>query len=257
MIPAEVTTPPSSRRDGRAESRAESRTDSGTKSPAESHRPWGPVASTVVAGFAVISAVLIGAGLLIDRTLTDTALAEWDRSTVRWFADHRTTTLDTMSKMWSRLADAPSIVAFGLLIAIVLGVRRHWFLVVTTGAILAVELLTFLTISYTVGRERPDVVHLGSVPSTGSFPSGHIAATIVLYGFLAYLLHRFRAPAPLVILAVVWTVVAAAAVGWARMYRGMHHPLDVIAGALMGLAVLVTFVAAITPASHPKQEELA
>ena len=252
MISAEATTPPTGRRDARAESRSDSR----TVSHADSHRPWGPVAATVVAGYAVIGAVLIGAGLLIDRTLTDTGLVEWDRSTVRWFADHRTTTLDTMSKLWSRLADAPSIVAVGLLIAIVLAVRRQWFLVVMTGAILAVELLTFLTISYTVGRERPDVVHLGSVPSTGSFPSGHIAATIVLYGFLAYLLRRFGAPAPLVILAVVWTEVAAAAVGWARMYRGMHHPLDVIAGALMGIAVLVTFIAAIRPGSHPKQEEL-
>ena len=251
MIPAEATTPPTGR-----VPRAESRSNSGAVGPAHLHRSWGSVAAAVFAGYAAISALLIGAGLLIDRALTDTGLVEWDRNTVRWFADHRTSSLDTMSKLWSRLADAPSIVAVGLLVAIVLAVRRHWFLVVMTGAVLAVELLTFLTISYTVGRERPDVVHLGSVPSTGSFPSGHIAATIVLYGFLSYLLRRFGAPVPLVSLAVVWTVVAAAAVGWARMYRGMHHPLDVIAGALMGIAVLVTFIAAITPASHPKQEEL-
>jgi hypothetical protein len=39
-------------------------------------------------------------------------------------------------------------------------------------------------------------------------------------------------------------LVASAAVSLARVYRGMHHPSDVIAGALLGFAVLaVAFLA--------------
>jgi membrane-associated phospholipid phosphatase len=86
---------------------------------------------------------------------------------------------------------------------------------------------------------------LGSVPGTGSFPSGHVAAAIVLYGYLAFLLRTLAAPRLAPVAALLWTVVAAVAavaVGWARMYRGIHHPLDVLAGAAMCTVLLVVFV---------------
>ena len=212
---------------------------------------WRVFAARVAAGYIAMSALLVGLGLLIVHPLDGSGLMRWDRSVVQWFADHRTSGLTSLSAFWSKSADAPTIVAVGVLVAVALAVRRHWHEIVWLAAILAVELGTFLTISYAVGRQRPTVAHLGSVPSTGSFPSGHIAATIVLYGFVIMLLHRFAVGWFLQALAAVWTVVAAISVGWARMYRGMHHPLDVAAGALMGLAVLATFAWAMRPA-HPK-----
>ena len=198
-----------------------------------------------------MSALLVAVGLLIVHSLDGSGLLRWDRDVVRWFADHRTSGLTSLSAFWSKSGDAPTIIAVGVLVALGLAVRRRWHEMVWLGAILAVELGTFLTISYTVGRQRPTVAHLGSVPSTGSFPSGHIAATIVLYGFTVMLLHCFAVPRLIQALAAVWTVIAAISVGWARMYRGMHHPLDVAAGALMGLAVLATFAWAMRPA-HPQ-----
>ena len=82
------------------------------------------------------------------------------------------------------------------------------------------------------------------MPSTGSFPSGHIAATIVLYGFITVVLWQLGAPRVVRMIAAAWTFVAALAVGWARMYRGMHHPLDVLAGAVMGVGVVSVFIVA-------------
>ena len=199
----------------------------------------------IVVGYAVIAAVLIAAGLLIVHPLAGSGIVHWDESVVRWFAAHRTPRLTSLSAFWSKSGDAPSIVAVGLVLAVVLSLRRLWHEVIALASLLVVELATFLTISYTVGRKRPTVVHLGSVPSTGSFPSGHIAATIVLYGFVAVLLRRFAMPVVLQALAAVWAIVAAVSVGWARMYRGMHHPLDVMAGAGMGLALLAVFGAAL------------
>ena len=217
---------------------------------------WRGFALRVIVGYAVISAVLIAAGLLIVHPLAGSGIVHWDESVVRWFADHRTPRLTSLSAFWSKTGDAPSIVAVGLVLAIVLSLRRHWHEVIVLVSILSVELGTFLTISYTVGRARPTVEHLGSVPSTGSFPSGHIAATIVLYGFVVVLLNRFAVPLLLQAIAVLWTIVAAASVGWARMYRGMHHPLDVVAGATMGMALLAVFYAALGAASH-RQRRLA
>ena len=47
---------------------------------------------------------------------------------------------------------------------------------------------------------------------------------------------------PSVSIAVVLGVAIPLFVGWARMYRGMHHLSDVVAGLLMGLGALVILV---------------
>ena len=80
-----------------------------------------------------------------------------------------------------------------------------------------------------------------------SFPSGHIAATIVLYGLIAVFARQLGAPQWAQVLITLWAVVASLAVGWARMYRGMHHPIDVVAGGLLGLEVLYVFVGTTGP----------
>jgi undecaprenyl-diphosphatase len=66
-----------------------------------------------------------------------------------------------------------------------------------------------------------------------------------LYGGLALIIsHRLRSRVAGFFL---WTfaVLLATAIGFARIYRGMHHPSDVIAGALMGLAALGVAVVAV------------
>ena len=231
------------------EPEASARAWGSSESARDSSWSWRTFGARVAVGYAVISAVMIAVGLLIVHPLAGSGVVHWDESVVRWFADHRTARLTSLSAFWSKSADAPSIVAVGLFLAVVLSLRRRWHEVIVLAAILAVELGTFLTISYAVGRTRPTVAHLGSVPSTGSFPSGHIAATIVLYGFVVVLLHRFTVPAPIQAIVAVWKIVAAISVGWARMYRGMHHPLDLMAGALMGTALVAVFGAALVAAS--------
>ena len=74
------------------------------------------------------------------------------------------------------------IVAVALLLEAFLALRRRWrdLLLVALG--LAVEITVFLVVNELVRRARPSVPKLGLEPSTYSFPSGHIAATLVLYG---------------------------------------------------------------------------
>jgi len=44
------------------------------------------------------------------------------------------------------------------------------------------------------------------------------------------------------ILVAIAAIVVPVAVGLGRMYRGMHHPTDVLAGALLGIAALTVAV---------------
>ena len=193
----------------------------------------------IVVGYVAVSAVLIGIGMFLTHVIEHSALMAWDVRVIRDLSLHRTAGLIHWSSRWSFMADAPSIVAVGAAVALVCAVRRRWLFVLWIAAVLALELGVFLTVSYTVGRARPEVAHLGSVPSTGSFPSGHIAATIALYGTIALLVRLITRNRLARGLAWIWAVIAAAMVGWARMYRGMHHPLDVAAGALLGAAICV------------------
>src|SRR4030095_14164712 len=97
---------------------------------------------------------------------------------------------------------------------------------------LVVEAPAGVTTAFLGDRQRPGVRQLDAVPPTSSFPSGHTAASIVLYVGLALIVtslvrHWF-------VRALVWSfaVVLPVAVALSRLYRGMHHPTDVIARAI-------------------------
>ena len=201
------------------------------------------VVSVAVTGFALICLVFACVGLLVTHQLG--ALTRWDDHVVRWFAENRVGALNHWTDFATKVADTFGILVVLLVAAIVLFVlRRRWealFLVLA----LCMELMTFLTVNSVVARPRPVVVRLGSLPSTSSFPSGHTAAMVALYGGLAVVVSaRFRSR---IVSFVSWIValLATAAVGLARVYRGMHRPSDVVAGALLGFAVLGVAIVAV------------
>ena len=94
------------------------------------------------------------------------------------------------------------------------------------------EVLIFMAVTASIDRKRPPVPHLDEAPPTSSFPSGHTAAAVALYGTLGVLLlirlvHRRLA----LVLALLCFAVPFLVAG-SRLYRGMHYPGDVLFGAL-------------------------
>jgi membrane-associated phospholipid phosphatase len=93
-------------------------------------------------------------------------------------------------------------------------------------------------------RDRPFIANPGSPVvgprSTGfSFPSGHAADAVAGACALGYLWPRRR----------LWGTIAAL-ICVSRLYLGVHYPLDVLAGALVGWACAYVATAA-TPARRP------
>src|SRR5581483_422329 len=78
-----------------------------------------------------------------------------------------------------------------------------------------------------VDRRRPRVDHLVSLPGSSSLPSGHAATSFACALVLARLVPRLAAP----------LLVLAAAISYSRLYVGVHYPSDVVAGAVLGVAV--------------------
>jgi undecaprenyl-diphosphatase len=79
-----------------------------------------------------------------------------------------------------------------------------------------------------VGEHRPRGFHpLVAVPHSSSFPSGHATMSFACATVLCALAPK-AAPA---------FVALAAAIAYSRLYLGVHWPLDVAAGAALGVAI--------------------
>lgn len=74
----------------------------------------------------------------------------------------------------------------------------------------------------------PDPLPLVPNPDTPSFPSGHAATSFACAATLA----RFAPRRVAIVLYVL-----AALIAYSRVYVGVHYPLDVIAGAVLGLVI--------------------
>jgi undecaprenyl-diphosphatase len=154
-----------------------------------------------------------------------------DRSLQRWVVEHRVPVLDQLFQVLSYVG------SFGLVwlaLAFVLSgfsLRRPWLPARVAVTILAAELASGL-LKLSIGRDRPPVatpepeplVHL---PPTGSLPSGHATVAFACATALALPVPRLAVP----------LYVLAALIAFSRVYVGVHFPLDILAGAVLGLAV--------------------
>ncbi len=189
-------------------------------------------------GLVVLAGVLVGIGLLLTKVLLSGSLGSWDASVNEWFVAHRTATINTVTAFGSDLGATLTIVAIAVLASVVLAIKRYWREVEMILVALTIEVSVFLLSTLAVNRARPDVRRLDVSPPTSSYPSGHTAAAIVLYVSLAIVISSLTTNR--LVRALAWTLalLLPVAVGLSRLYRGMHHPTDVLASVVLGAGAL-------------------
>jgi membrane-associated phospholipid phosphatase len=210
------------------------------------HRAYPFAASYTVANILSFLVVGIGValGLLATRiVLPIGGLEAADARLPLWMESQRTTFWNDAS-YWMSQVGATVLIAVVAGTAIFFAFRRRWRIAGFVLTAILVEVTTYRLIAELVSRNRPDVVQLDNLNPAHSFPSGHVAASVAVYCGIALLLtSRFHQTW---LRLVIWTVALSIPflVAVSRIYRGEHHVVDVIGGALLGAgAVLVAVLA--------------
>ncbi|MFE6886771.1 diacylglycerol kinase family protein [Streptomyces sp. NPDC057694] len=198
---------------------------------------------------AVQTALMIGLGLLITGPAHGLwPLAHEDAVDERLEAI-RTPALTGISFVASEAGNTLTVITITVVVCLGLVLiphRTRWRETLFLSIGVALQSLVFLFITLAVDRNRPEVDRLDASPPTSSYTSGHTGAATALYAALAVLvLSRARGPwrriAGYALLLVPLLVAAA------RLYRGMHHPTDVMGGILNGsLSLLIVGRAVLT-----------
>jgi undecaprenyl-diphosphatase len=222
-----------------------------------SGRHYGRIAAGVVVAWVLILGIIVGIGELITKDGHGNVLG--DRTIPHWFAAHRTASWTHWSLIFTTLGATQAILIVALATCVVfLAVTRHWRPVIFVAAIMFGELGAFLVAAAVVRRPRPDVVQLDRHLPTSAYPSGHEAATCCLYVAVAILIighargwWRWLSLIPAIAMPVL--------VALSRMYRGEHHPTDILASVLFSALWLTATALLIKPnadgqvSSHDEQ----
>jgi undecaprenyl-diphosphatase len=195
-------------------------------------RKIGRIAAGVVVLWVLIVGALTGIGKLIMITHNGNGNLLGDHTIPHWFAAHRTPSLNHWSQIGSSLGATQDILIVGAATCVVfLAITRRWRPVIFVAVVMFGELGAFLTVAAIVKRPRPDVPHLDTNLPTSAFPSGHMAATTCLYVGLAILVlgyargwWRYLFLIPAIVMPVM--------IALSRLYRGEHHPTDILASLL-------------------------
>jgi undecaprenyl-diphosphatase len=160
-------------------------------------------------------------------------VTELDRQLRDWVVDNRVGFLDPFFEALSYAG------SFGFVwLAIAVGVSgfswsRPWLWTRVGAAILLAESVSG-ALKEGIERDRPPVADpnpdtLVKLPETFSFPSGHATVAFACATVLAMAVPRLR-----------WPLYALAAlIAFSRVYVGVHFPLDVLAGAVLGVGIAI------------------
>jgi membrane protein DedA with SNARE-associated domain/membrane-associated phospholipid phosphatase len=190
---------------------------------------------------AVISVlVLLFAGIffgVLKGVANGDPLVQVDMSVYRFLQSIHSTWADTLISGLATLGSIPTLAAVVLTVIVWMTYERRWLSVAYWLAAVAFSQLLIFAIQLAVRREP-----LGSASfDVYAFPSNHVAASAIVYGFLAFLLAR-RVGKFQGILATTLSTMIVIAVAFAGLYFGRFSFSDAVGGAAFA-AIWVAVVA--------------
>lgn len=136
--------------------------------------------------------------------------------------------LDTLMISLTRMGDPRTVVPLTLAIILFLAWQRYRL----EAQFFALNALGGAVLSYVLklafSKPRPALWPQLISEETFSYPSGHALGSMVLYGFLSYILASLYPRYAKIFYAIATLLITA--IGFSRLYLGVHWPTDVVAG---------------------------
>jgi undecaprenyl-diphosphatase len=165
-------------------------------------------------------------------------LVRMDYAVARWLEGHGTEMGETIF-FWVSYLGAPVLIASLLIALIYFARRRDWPAVITIAVASGGGVILSNVLKLVFHRGRPETATEFITRHSWSFPSGHAMNSMVGYGLLAVLAldHTTNRRARIAIVVVAATLIGA--IGFSRLYLGVHYLSDVTGGWIAGAAWLL------------------
>jgi len=200
-----------------------------------------PYLPYIIIGSIAVIIVVGGINLFVELTeeLKEGELAAIDTQITEFILSFRTPALTEFFIWITHIGDVYGyLVIGGIFIFVSAVVFKSWKYIAQIGIVLVLAMVSNLILKRFIDRARPDIEHLVAV-ETLSYPSGHAMGAMAFYGFLIYLLYRFKMNRVLKGAAIVFLVLLILGIGISRVYLGVHFPSDIAGGYIAGFIWVV------------------
>ncbi|SAK89575.1 DedA family protein [Caballeronia fortuita] len=201
--------------------------------------PGNPATGLIV----MISVLLLASAILFFSVLANVArgasIVQVDVSIYRLLQSFRSTWADSILDAAATLGSTQTLLALGAMVVVWMSFERRWRTV--TYWIVAVLFSQLLVAAIRFTAHEPMLVSFA--PAEHRFPNSDVAATVVIYGFLAFLLLRRVGMLTGVFIATATSAIVTA-VGIAGLYFGRFTISDALGSA--ALAAVWVFLIALT-----------
>ncbi len=183
---------------------------------------------TSLLAYAAVAADVVNAG----------RLSEIDVDVATWVAGSMPSWAEWLARPFTWLGGALGVTSVVTAVTVWLLTRRAR----AEAALLVVVALGIQVLVFTgksaYSRPRPDVGSAIPLPSSYSFPSGHAATGIAVFGLLGLLGSTIVRTRRQRVVAILAGFLLGALIGASRVVLGVHYTTDVLGGAFLGLAWL-------------------
>lgn len=188
----------------------------------------------LVAGLACAVIFLVLFAMLAEEMLEgDTR--QFD-TTVRLFVHaHSSTELTAVMRFLSIIGSPTVVAAIAIASSIALWLVGHPRRAILIAVTVAGGSLLMWVLKIAFHRHRPEPFFAAKLPASYSFPSGHAMLSFCLCLSAAALFSASRKSQLVRVSIWIFWVSLSAAIGYSRIYLGVHYPSDVVAGYLAAL----------------------
>lgn len=187
---------------------------------------------------------IVGLNAFVDITqeLAQNQLTNFDNKVTEFFVSRRTPFWTNYLVFVTNVGTRTGyFIVAGILAVIFFLLHRSWKFILQTIIVLLLASVSNVALKEVFNRARPTLEHMVTV-YTLSYPSGHAMSAMGFYGFLIFLVVRYKMNFLLKILLTIILGVLILSIGISRIYLGVHYPSDVLAGFVGGL-IWVAFCA--------------